>query len=164
MDETDGLRPLLLGGRFIGLSELLGALVGQRGLERMTGRPPHFRREVVAVLAEGLYGDREQDGLADRCSLRLEPLLQCLLPERGEVGWDHHAGDDLARGVLEGGDLGREVVRQVLVAAGVGELVALRRQDRREAHLLVAPRVAVAVVGEQGTHGLVGRRPGSTCW
>ena len=94
--------------------------------------------------------------LADRGHLGLEALLQRLLPEGGEVGRQHDAGEDLAAGVLEGGDLRREVVGEVLVAAGIGELVALLRQHRREADLLVAPGIAVAVVGEQAADRLVG--------
>jgi hypothetical protein len=36
---------------------------GERRFERMVRRPPDFRRQVVAVLAERLDCDREQDGL-----------------------------------------------------------------------------------------------------
>ena len=110
----------------------------------------------MAVLAQCLDRHRKQDGLADGGGLRLETLLQRLLPERGEVRGQHYAGDDLALRVLEGGDLRREVVGEVLVAAGVDELVALLVEHGREAHLLVAPGIAVAVVREQRPDRLVG--------
>ena len=122
----------------------------------MARRPPHLGGEVVAVLAQRLHRHREQDGLADRGGPWLEALLQRLLPEGREVRRQHDAGDDLAARVLEGGDLRREVVGEVLVAAGIDELVALFLEHRREAHLLVAPGIAVAVVGEQGADRLVG--------
>ena len=57
---------------------------------------------------------------------------------------------------LEGVDLRGEIVRQVLVAAGVGQLVAELREHRREADGSVAPGVAVAVVGEEAADLLVG--------
>ena len=57
---------------------------------------------------------------------------------------------------LEGVDLRREVVGQVLIAAGIGERVALLGQHRREADLRIAPGIAVAVIGEQPADLLVG--------
>jgi hypothetical protein len=51
----------------------------------------------------------------------LKPCWQRLVAEGGEVGRDHHAGDDLGIGGLEGVDLGGEIVGQVLVAAGIGQ-------------------------------------------
>ena len=59
-------------------------------------------------------------------------------------------------GRFEGGDLGGEIVGQILVAAGVGQLVAEFVEDRREADLCVAPGIAVAVVGEEPADLLVG--------
>src|SRR5712671_3776493 len=115
----------------------------------MVRRPPYFRRKVVAVLAKRLDGDREQDRLADRGDLRPEALLQRLFPECREVGRQYDPGDDLGVGALERTDLCREVVGEVLVAAGVGELVAGFLQHRRESDLLVAPSIAVAVVRKQ---------------
>ena len=103
-----------------------------------------------------LHGHREQDRLADRGGSRLEALLQRLLPECCEVGRKHHTRDDLAARVLEGGNLGREVICEVLIAAGIDELVALLLEHRREAHLLVAPGVAVAVIGKEAADRFVG--------
>ena len=57
--------------------------------------------------------------------------------------------------VLERGDLRREIVGQVLVAAGVEQFVAELVERRREAHLFVAPGVAVAVVREQRADYLI---------
>src|SRR5580704_17790672 len=102
----------------------------------MVRRPPDFRRQVVAVLAQSLDRDREQNSLADRSGLRLQPLLLRLIPESGEIGGQHHAGDDLALAFLEGGDLGAEIVGEVLIAARIGELVAELLEHRREADLL----------------------------
>src|SRR5712672_1656037 len=118
----------------------------------MVRRPPHFRRKIVAVLAERLDGHREQDRLADRGDLRPEALLQRLFPECREIGRQYDPGDDLGVGALERADLCREVVSEVLVAAGVGELVAGLLQHRREPDLFVAPGIAVAVVWKQTTN------------
>src|SRR5262249_38661647 len=107
---------------------------------------------VVAVLAQRLHRHREQDRFADRGGSWLESLLQRLLPEGCKIGWQYYAREDLAVRVVEGGDLGREGVGQILIAAGVDEGVALLLEHWREAHLLVAPGVAVAVVGEQRAH------------
>src|SRR3984893_15929448 len=149
MHESDRLRPLLPGRGLIAGGEISRTHAGERRFEWMVRRPPHFRRKVVAVLAERLDRDREQDRLSDRGDLRLETLLQRLLPECREVGRQHYAGDDLGVGVLERADLRREVVGEILVAAGVGELVTGFLQYRRESNLLVAPGIAVAVVGKQ---------------
>ena len=128
-------------------------------------RPPHLGGEIVAVLAERL--DR-RPGTAWPCRSRptfgLKPCWLRLVPESGEVGRQHHAGDDVAVRLLEGGDLRGEVVGQVLVAAGIDELVAELVEHRREADLLVAPGVAVAVIGEQAADRLVGLRAAPTCW
>src|ERR1700733_10716113 len=156
VDEADRLRPLLAGRFLVGHGDLFGRLSGQRRLERMVRRPPDFRRQVVAVLAQSLDGDREQDRFADRSGLRLEALLLRLIPEGGEIGRQHHAGDDLAFAFLEGGDLGTEIVGQVLIAARIGELVAELLEYRRKADLLVAPGVAVAVIGKQASDRFVG--------
>src|SRR5260370_42689280 len=125
----------------------------------MVRRPPNFRRKVVAVLAERLDRDREQDRLSDRGDLRLETLLQRLLPECREVGRQHDAGDDLGGGALERADLRRKVVGQILVAAGVGELVTGLLQYRRESDLLVAPGITLAVLWKKTADRFVCRAP-----
>jgi hypothetical protein len=66
----------------------------------------------------------KKDRLADRGHLGLEALLQRLLPERREIGRQDDAGDDLAIGVLEGVDLRREIVGEVLIPSRVGEFIA----------------------------------------
>ena len=111
----------------------------------------------MAILAQRLDGDRKEDRLADRSDLRLEALLQCLFPERREIRRQHHTGDDLAIGRLERTDLGGEIVGEILVAAGIGELVTALLQHRREADDLVAPGVAVTIVRKQPADGFVGR-------
>jgi hypothetical protein len=83
------------------------------------------------------------------------PCWEACFQKGRPVGRDGHAGDDLGVGRLELGDLGGEVLGAVLVAARVDDLVALLGEDRREAQLLVAPGVAVAVVGPQRRHHLV---------
>src|SRR5258708_23646360 len=125
----------------------------------MVRRAPPFRRKVVADLAERLDRDREKDRLSDRGDLRPEALLQRLFPERGEVGRQYDAGDDLGVGTLERADLCREIVGEILVAAGVGELVASFLQHRRESNLLFAPGLAVAVVLKQTPHPFFLRDP-----
>ena len=65
---------------------------------------------------------------------------------------------------LEGVDLGGEVVGQVLVAAGIGELVAELGEHRREADIRVAPGIAVAIIREQAADALVGLELRPTCW
>src|ERR1700704_4881597 len=111
----------------------------------MVRRPPHFGRKIVAVLAERLDRDWEQDRFADRGDFRLEALLERLFPECREVGRQYDAGYNLGVGTLERADLCREVVGEILVAAGVGELVAGFLQHRRESDLLFAPGIARAV-------------------
>ena len=58
---------------------------------------------------------------------------------------------------LERADLRREIVGEVLIAAGIGELVAALLEHRREADVLVAPGIAVAIVRKQPADGFVGR-------
>src|SRR3981081_977621 len=118
----------------------------------MVRRPPHFGRKIVAVLAERLDRDWEQDRFADRGDFRLEALLERLFPECREVGRQHDAGDDLGVGALERTDLRREVVGEILVAAGVGELVTGLLQYRRESDLLVGPGVTSAPLVENTAH------------
>ena len=122
----------------------------------MVRRPPNFRGKIVAVLAQRFDRDREQNGLADRSNLRLEALLRRLVPEGGEIGRDHHAGDDFAIRLFERGDLRREVVGEILIAAGIGQREAELVEDRREADLLAAPGVAVTIIGEQSADRFVG--------
>ena len=99
---------------------------------------------------------REEDRLADGCSLGGEALLLGLSPEGGEVWRDHHAGDDFHARRLENVDLAGKIVRQVLVATRIGQRLALCRQDRRDADVRIAPSIAVAVIGKQTADRLVG--------
>ena len=138
------------------VGELGRRLAVERRFERMRRRPPDFRRQVVAGLAERLQRHREQDAFADADRLRLEALLVGLRPEGGEVGRQHDAGDDLDIAALEGGDLRREIVGEVLVAAGIDQRKAVLGQHRREADIGIAPGIAVAVIGEQAADHLVG--------
>src|SRR5262249_57330492 len=101
---------------------------------------------VGASFASGLHRHGEQDRFADRGGPWLEPLLQRLLPEGRKIGRQHYARDDLAVRVLEGGDLGREVVGQILIASGIDKFVALLLEHWREAYLFIPPGAAVAVV------------------
>src|SRR5258705_5444289 len=156
MHEADRLRPLLPGRGLIAGGEISGTHAGERRFEWMVRRPPHFRRKVVAVLAERLDRDREKDRLSDRGDLRPEALLQRLFPERGEVGRQYDAGDDLGVGTLERADLCREIVGEILVAAGVGELLAGFLQHRRGSSHLVPPSIAVAVVWKQVANRICG--------
>ena len=110
----------------------------------------------MAVVAQRCDRDREQDRLADGRDFGVEALLLSLSPEGGEVGRDRYAGYDFAVGAFEGVDLGAEVVAEILVAAGIGEGVALLRQHRREADYRIAPGVAVAVVGIETADRFVG--------
>ena len=84
----------------------------------MVRRPPHFRRQVVARLAERFHRLREQQRLGDSDGLRLHALLAQLVPEGGEIRGDENAGDDIGVRRLERVDLSREIIREVLEAAG----------------------------------------------
>src|SRR5262249_43076751 len=116
---------------------------------------PHLGRKIVAVLAKGFNRRWEENGLTNRGDLRLQSLLEGLIPESGEVRWQHHAGDNVAFRLLESRYLRGEVVQEVLITAGIGKLVAELVEHRRESELLVAPGVAIAVVGEQSADGFV---------
>src|SRR5665811_2634221 len=102
--EADRLRPRPVGRLGVAVGELLGALVGKAGLERVMRRPPDFAGEPVAAFAQRVDDGGEQQRLADSDDLRLEALLRRLRPEGREVGWDHicllytsDAADDLTR-------------------------------------------------------------------
>ncbi|MNF60731.1 hypothetical protein D3C84_423530 [compost metagenome] len=84
-------------------------------------------------------------------------MLPGLGPERAQVRRDDHAGDDLDVGLFERGNLRGKIIGQALKATRVDQLKALLRQYRRETELLVAPRIAVAVIGEQAADDFVGR-------
>ncbi len=156
MDEPDRLRPLFPGRRGVCLGKLARRGAGQRRFERMVGAPPHFRREVVPSVAERLDRDWKEQRLADAGGLRAESLLSRLGPERGEVRWDDDARDDLSATVAERCDLRAEIVGEVLIAPGIEQLVPLLLQRRRKAPLRVTPCIAVAVIGEERSHDLVG--------
>src|SRR6516164_202926 len=55
---------------------------------------------------------RKQKGFAERDDFRLIAHLGALIVEAGEVGREQVAGDDLDAGLLECGDLRREVVAE----------------------------------------------------
>ena len=122
----------------------------------MIGRPPDLRRQVVARLTQRFHRLREQDRLCDGHRLGRETLLGCLIAEGGEVGRNHHAGDDIDIGLFEGVDLRREVIRQVLVPARIHSLVAGGGKARRHADIRITPGIAIGIVGEQSPDLLVG--------
>ena len=83
----------------------------------------------------------------------MEVLLRRLRPERGEVGRQRDADDDLDVLLLELADDRREVVGQHLEPAGIDDRVPGRRGARREARLRVGERVAVGIVrAEEADH------------
>jgi hypothetical protein len=94
----------------------------------------------------------KQKGFAERDDFRLIAHLGALIVEAGEVGREQVAGDDLDAGLLERGDLRREVV------AESGELP---RIDDREAGILdrrnerVVPRRVVLRGIEQRADNLL---------
>ena len=110
----------------------------------------------MSGVAQRLDRDREEQRLAHRRRLGPEALLRRLGPECGEVRRQHDAGDDLGTVILELGDLGREIVRQVLVTARIDQGIAGGGEGLGEAQLGIAPRVAVAVVGVEPADHLVG--------
>ena len=124
MVEADRLRPWLAGRRGIGVAQFLCALAGQARLEGMTWAPPDFRAQPVAPIAQRRHRRGEQQRLADGHDFRLEALLRRLRPEGREVGRDHHTGHDLDIGLLERRDLGAEVGRKRLIAAGIEQVEA----------------------------------------
>ena len=114
------------------------------------------RAHVVPGIAQRLDRTGEEQRLAHRRRLGPEALLRGLGPEGGEVRRQDDAGDDLDALVLELGDMGRKIVRQVLITARVDQGVAGAGERLGEAELGVAPGVAVAVVGEEAADHLVG--------
>ena len=156
MREADALCPLLLGGGGVVRRQRSRRLPGQRRTERMPRRPPHFGRQVVRCIAQRLDGHRKQNRLAHAADFRAEALLARLRPERGEIGRNHHTGDDLGLGFLEAANLRRKIVRQVLVAARIDQLVALRGQRLWQPPLRIAPCIAVTIIREQTANDLVG--------
>src|SRR5262245_11119759 len=157
VNEAERLRPLLLRLLRVGGGQLAGGGPGERRLERMLRRPPDLGRHAVAEVAQRLDRAREQQGLAHRGDLWSESLLRGLLPEGRPVRRQRHARDDLDLLVLERRDLRRVIVGQVGIAPGVDHLVAGLAERRREPALLVAPGVAVAVVGPERADDLAGR-------
>src|SRR5881296_921056 len=155
VDEAERLRPLLLRLARVLRGEGRRAGAGQRRLERVLRRPPDLSGHAVTQVAQCLDRARKEQRLADGGDLRTEALLSGLLPERRPVRRDRHAGDDLDLFPLEGRDLRGEVVGEVRIAPGVDDLVAGLGQRGRKPALLVAPRVAVAVVGPERSHDLV---------
>ncbi|MNP08039.1 hypothetical protein D3C76_1000940 [compost metagenome] len=123
----------------------------------MRRAPPDFRRQVVAGLAQRFDRGGKQQRLAHRDRFGLEALLACLGPEGAEVRWNHHPGDYLDISFFERGDLRREIVGQALEATGIDQLKTLLRQHRWEAELLVAPGIAVAIIGKQAADHFVRR-------
>ena len=117
--------------------------------------PPDLRGQTVAQVAQCFDRAGEQQRLAQRDDLRLEALLARLGQKGLGIGRDDDAGDDLDAILLEGSDLGTEVLRAILKTAGVDEREAHGSQRLRKAQFLVAPSVAVAVVGEQAADFLV---------
>ncbi len=156
MSKADRLRPGSAGRLGEAGSELRGALAGQRRFKWVVGRPPDLRREIVAGLAQGFEGLRKQERLADRSHLRRKAELLSLGPKSGEIRRDNDAGHDLALRGLEGVDLRREIIGEILIAAWIGELVTQFFKHRREAYRLVAPGVAIPVIGKESAHALVG--------
>src|SRR6266702_4963237 len=122
----------------------------------MRGRPPHFRGEAIAEIAQRFDRSREQERLADGNDLRFETLLARLDQKVLRVRRNHDARHDLRTALLERCDLCGEVLRHGLKTARVLERKTLLREHRRKAELAVAPRVAVAVVRKESTDRLVG--------
>src|SRR6185295_10906159 len=156
VSKADRLRPGSAGRFGEAGGELRRALAGQRRFEWVVWRPPDLGREIVAGLAQGFDGLRKKERLADRSQLRREAKLLGLAPKSGESRRNHDAGHDLALRRLEGADLRREIVGQILIAARIGELVTKLYKHRREADRLVAPGIAITVIGEESAHALVG--------
>ena len=132
MDEADRLGPWPPGCGAVAFSQLSRTFAREGRRERMVGRPPDFRGQAVAAVAKRLDYRREQQCLADGHNLRIEPLLRRLGPEVGEVGRNHVAGDDLAAGFLESGNLRGEIIGERLIASRVDKSEAFRLQCRRD--------------------------------
>src|SRR5690606_29873724 len=129
---------------------------GQAGIERMVGAPPDLGAQAVSQVAERLDGAGEQQGLTQRYGLWLEALLLGLCKKGLGVGWNDYAGDNLDIIAFECRDLGAEVLRAVLKAARVGQLIALCSQWLGESEFFVAPGIAVAVVWKEPAYAFVG--------
>ena len=121
----------------------------------MRRRPPHFCGEAFAQFSQRLDRAGEEQRLAQGHDLGPQALLPRLGEEGPGVGRNDDAGDDVDALLLEGADLRGKVVVHVLEATRVDEPEPFLRERSREAAPLVAPGVAVAVVGEEASHGLL---------
>ena len=112
--------------------------------------------DVVGECTERFHLRGKQAGLGDALDFDGlgETLLRRLPPERGEVGRDRHAGEDLHAGRFIFCDLRRIVGGAVFVAARIEHSEAGFFENRN--HML-AQRIAVGVVGEHNADLFVGR-------
>ncbi|MPM79120.1 hypothetical protein SDC9_126151 [bioreactor metagenome] len=122
----------------------------------MRRRPPHLGGQPQAQVTQRLDGTGEQQGLAQRDDLGLEALLTRLSEKSLGVRRNHHARDNLHTSPFKGRYLRGKVLRSALKTPRIGERKTHVGQRLGETQLLVAPGIAIAVVGEQTAHLLVG--------
>src|SRR4029077_13781382 len=96
MLEPDWLGPLLAGRGRVGVAELLRALSGEAGFERMMLGPPYLGRGAGAPVTERLDRRREQQRFGRRHDLGAVALLRALGPERHELRRVENSAGDLA--------------------------------------------------------------------
>src|SRR6478609_6131852 len=125
MLEPDWLGPLLAGRGRVGVAELLRALSGEAGLERMVLRPPHLGRGAGAPVTERLDRRREQQRFGRRHDLGAVALLRALGPERHELRRVENAAGDLAVIGLELPDLRGEVLAERRIKTKIDNVEAL---------------------------------------
>src|SRR6202035_1245752 len=97
---------------------------------RETWRPPDFRGQAGAAIAERFDGCGEEDAFCYAGDFRLEALLARLLPESGECRGREHAGKDFDVGFFEGGDVRGIIGGGSFEAAGSNELESFRLKRR----------------------------------
>src|SRR5579859_530598 len=153
---AERLGPLLFGSVFVGGAEFGGVFSGEAGAIRETWRPPDFRAQARAAIAEHFDGGGEENAFGDAGDFRLEALLARLLPECCERRRRKHAGENFDIGFFESGDVRGIIGGGSFEAAGIDEFESLRLQRRGEAELGVGVGDAFRIAGPERADDFVG--------
>src|SRR5579871_2751487 len=117
--EAERLRPLLATRLLVRLAKLARRLAGQARLERMMARPPYFRGNSRASVAQRIDRSREQDRFRRCHDLGPKTLLRALRPKDPELRRVEDTAANVAIEVLQLRDLCREVVGKRRIKAEV---------------------------------------------
>ena len=142
----------------------LADCAGQRRLERMVRRPPDFRGKVVAVVAQRLDATGNRIALPIDAAFGLKPCCSACFQKVVKSGGSTTPVTISRIGVLEGGDLRGEIVGQVLVAAGIGQLVAGLARAPAGSRRPGRPRRCRRRRWGRARRPICWSRAGPTCW